>query len=224
MLPNWAFQLTFITLFGTQFFIQIIAFPVERDFEDRNNHISKRFLKKALPILGGAAVGGIAVVGYNQFTKSPATITAPATSLNSVAGGPVGDPFQSTTGSPAGTELAGTELDGFDESLDAGLTSPVVKRDLLGKNTSKSAVTVRDLCLLPRDKTNHSVKSSFKRGIGAFTSIVAGSAVMNVFTGIFKGRRMAPVPEELSDEQTDVSQTSLEFPRDEYFLDDDKSD
>ncbi|RKF57892.1 hypothetical protein GcC1_186037 [Golovinomyces cichoracearum] len=218
MLRNWAFQLTFITLFGTQLFIQIIAFPVERNFEDRNNHISKRFLRKALPILGGAAVGGIAVVGYNQFTKSPA-VTAPATSLNSVAGGPVGDPFQSTTGSPAGTEL-----DGFGESLDAGSTSPVVKRDLLGKNTFKSTVTVRDLYLLPRDKTNHSVKSSFKRAIGAFSSIVAGSAVMNVFSGIFKGRRMAAESEEPLDKQTDVNQTSLEFPQDEYFLDDDESD
>ncbi|RKF83575.1 hypothetical protein GcM1_157001 [Golovinomyces cichoracearum] len=151
MLSNWAFQLTFITLFGSQLFIQILAFPVERDFEDRNNHISKRSFKKALPVLGGVAAGGIAVVGFTQLTKSPTTVTAPPTTLNSEAGGPVGDPFQTTSGSPAGTEF-----DGSDENLDAGLSSPVVKRDLLGKDTSKSAVTVRDLHLPHRDETNHS--------------------------------------------------------------------
>lgn len=215
MLPNWGFQLTLITFFGTQLLIQIIAFPVEVAFKDKNNHLLKRGFKKALPILGGVAAGGIAVAGYQHFTKSSGAVTAPGTSLNSVAGGPTANPFDSTSGSPAGSEL-----DSADQTLDDGLSSPVVKRSLLGKNTYKSAVTVRDLYLLPRADTDQGMELSFKRSVAAFSSIVAGSAVMNVFAGIFKGRRTAPVAEKLSDEQTDNSQTSLKFSPDDDLQDD----
>ncbi|TQS34162.1 hypothetical protein Golomagni_05465 [Golovinomyces magnicellulatus] len=192
MLPNWGFQLTLITFFGTQLLVQIIAFPVEGDFvrnptwpirgenfnnlqKDKNNHLSKRAFRKALPIFGGVVAGGALVAGYNHFTKSSGTTTAPGTSLNSAAGGPLGNPFGSASGSPTGSEL-----DSGDQTLGGDLSSSVVKRNLLGKNTYKSTVTARDLNPLPRADIIEGVESSFKRSVAAFSTIVAGSAVIKL--------------------------------------------